>query len=185
MMHDPEKSDLCILAVKSANKPEGAGAESMERRRRAKGNAEEASMHRTLGRVRMSPGLDRVRERAKSQRKERFTSLLHHIGKRSLALPENVRADRLQLIGLAGEGAAALPVGSHLRLADSQEATDGWVTSAGSLSSDGKPIAMAMLRAGRRQMNHVVTVHDGGRVVTRACVVTPLFYDADGARMHA
>jgi sarcosine oxidase subunit alpha len=109
----------------------------------------------------------------------------HYIGKRSLTLPENVRADRLQLIGLAGEGAAALPVGSHLRLADSQEATDGWVTSAGSLSSDGKPIAMAMLRAGRRQMNHVVTVHDGGRVVTSARVVTPLFYDAGGARMHA
>jgi sarcosine oxidase subunit alpha len=109
----------------------------------------------------------------------------HYIGKRSLTLPENVRADRLQLIGLAGEGAAALPVGSHLRLADSQEATDGWVTSAGALSSDGKLIAMAMLRAGRRQMNHVVTVHDGGRVVTRARVVTPLFYDADGARMHA
>jgi RNA-directed DNA polymerase len=79
MMHNPEKSDLCIVAMKSANKPEGAGAESMERRRRAKGNAEEACMHRTLGRVRMSPGLDRVRERAKSQRKERFTSLLHHI----------------------------------------------------------------------------------------------------------
>jgi sarcosine oxidase subunit alpha len=109
----------------------------------------------------------------------------HYIGKRSLTLPENVRTDRLQLIGLAGEGAAALPVGSHLRLADSPEATDGWVTSAGALSSDGKPIAMAMLRAGRRQMNHVVTVHDGGRVVTRARVVTPLFYDAGGARMHA
>jgi sarcosine oxidase, subunit alpha len=109
----------------------------------------------------------------------------HYIGKRSLTLPENVRADRLQLIGLAGEGGAALPVGSHLRLADSPEATDGWVTSAGSLSSDGQPIAMAMLRAGRRQMNHVVTVHDGGRVVTRARVVTPLFYDAGGARMHA
>jgi sarcosine oxidase subunit alpha len=109
----------------------------------------------------------------------------HYIGKRSLTLPENVRADRLQLIGLAGEGAAALPVGSHLRLADSQEATDGWVTSAGSSSSDGKPIAMAMLRAGRRQMNRVVTVHDDGRVVTRARVVTPLFYDASGARLHA
>ena len=109
----------------------------------------------------------------------------HYIGKRSLTLPENVRADRLQLIGLAGVGAAALPVGGHLRLADSQEATDGWVTSAGSLSSDGKPIAMAMLRAGRQQMNHVVTVHDGGRVVTRARVVAPLFYDPDGARMHA
>ena len=108
----------------------------------------------------------------------------HYIGKRSLTLPENVRPHRLQLVGLAGVGAAALPVGSHLGLSGSSEATDGWVTSAGSLSTDGKPVAMAMLRAGRSQINQIVTVHDGGRVVTRARVVTPMFYDPSGARMH-
>ena len=54
----------------------------------------------------------------------------------------------------------------------------------GSLSADRKPIAMAMLHAGRRQMNHVVTVHDGGRVVTRTRVVTSLFYDSGRVRMH-
>lgn len=109
----------------------------------------------------------------------------HYIGKRSLTLPENVRPDRLQLIGLAGEGAAALPVGSHLRLPDSSEPTDGWVTSAGFSSIDGKPIAMAMLRSGRNQMSQVVSVHDDGRVVTRARVANPMFYDPSGARMNA
>jgi len=109
----------------------------------------------------------------------------HYIGKRSLTLPENVRPDRLQLVGLASENAVALPVGSHLRLPGSDNATDGWVTSAGLLSTDGRPIAMAMLRAGRSQMNRTVTVHDAGRVVTSARVVMPTFYDLTGARMNA
>jgi sarcosine oxidase subunit alpha len=109
----------------------------------------------------------------------------HYIGKRSLTLLEHVRPDRLQLIGLAGEGAAALAVGSHLRLPGSGEPTDGWVTSAGTLSTDGTPVAMAMLRAGRSQMTQIVTVHDGGRVVTTARVVAPMFYDLSGARMNA
>jgi sarcosine oxidase subunit alpha len=111
--------------------------------------------------------------------------LRHYIGKRSLQLPENMRPDRLQLVGLAGERAAALPVGSHLRLADSHEATDGWVTSAGLLSTNGTPVAIAMLRAGRRQTDRSVTVHDGGRIVTTARVVAPLFYDPTGGRMNA
>jgi sarcosine oxidase, subunit alpha len=108
----------------------------------------------------------------------------NYIGKRSLSLPEHVRPDRLQLIGLEGVGATALPVGSHLRLPGSGEVTDGWITSAGTLSTDGKPVAMAMLRAGRSQMNQIVTVHDGGRVVTNARAVAPMFYDPSGARMN-
>ena len=111
--------------------------------------------------------------------------LRHYVGKRSLSLPENLRADRLQLVGLSGEGAQALPVGSHLRLPASQEVTDGWVTSAGLSSGDGKPVAMALLRAGRSQMGKVVAVHDDGRVVTSARVVSSCFYDPTGARMNA
>jgi RNA-directed DNA polymerase len=79
MMHDSQKSDRGIVAMKSANKPEGSGAESMERRRRAKGNELKPCTHRTLSRTGVSPGLERVRERAKAQKKERFTALLHHV----------------------------------------------------------------------------------------------------------
>jgi sarcosine oxidase subunit alpha len=109
----------------------------------------------------------------------------HYVGKRSLTLPENTRSDRLQLIGLAEEGMQQLAIGSHLRLQGSQEPSDGWITSAGALSTNGKPIALAMLRAGRNQMGSVVTVHDQGRIVTRAQVVAPSFYDTTGARMNA
>ena len=109
----------------------------------------------------------------------------HYVGKRSLTLPENVRPDRLQLVGLAGEGTTVLPVGSHLRLPAGDAPTDGWITSGGLLSTDKRPIALAMLRAGRSQIDQVVSVHDGGRIVTRARVVTPMFYDSSGARMNA
>ncbi len=57
MMNDPQKSDGCIVAMKSANKPEGAGAELMERRRPAEGNADESCTHRTLSRGRVSRDL--------------------------------------------------------------------------------------------------------------------------------
>ncbi|MGA2843212.1 MAG: maturase [Steroidobacteraceae bacterium] len=79
MMNDPQKSDGCTVAMKSANKPDGSGAESMERRRPAKGNTGESCTHRTLSRGSVTQGLERVRERAKSQKKERFTALLHHV----------------------------------------------------------------------------------------------------------
>jgi sarcosine oxidase subunit alpha len=108
----------------------------------------------------------------------------HYIGKRSLTLPENIRPDRLQLTGLAGDGPMPLIVGSHVRLSGSTEPTDGWITSAGLLSTDGKPVAMAMLRAGRSQTNKSVTVHDGGQITGTARVVSPMFYDPSGARMN-
>ncbi len=79
MMHDLQKSDRCIVAMKSANKSEGSDAESVERRRRAEGNELKPCTHRTQRRTRVSPGLERVRERAKAQKKERFTALLHHV----------------------------------------------------------------------------------------------------------
>jgi sarcosine oxidase, subunit alpha len=109
----------------------------------------------------------------------------HYVGKRSLTLPENVRPDRLQLVGLTGESPTPLPVGSHLRLPGSTEPTDGWITSAGSLSTDGKSVGLAMLRAGRNQLAKSVTVHDGGQIIGTARVATPMFYDPSGARMNA
>jgi sarcosine oxidase subunit alpha len=111
----------------------------------------------------------------------------HYIGKRSLSLAQNVRADRLQLVGLQGVGAESLPMGSHLLLRgrNSARPSDGWITSAGRGSLDDKPIALAMLSAGRAAVGREVTVHDGGRLVCRAEVVAPSFYDPTGARMNA
>ena len=91
MMHGREKSDLAIVAVKSANKDRRLSAESMEPRAReprarAEGNAIEHGMRRTPGRESMSHGLDRVRQAAKEQKGERFTALLHHIDVELLGL---------------------------------------------------------------------------------------------------
>ena len=62
MMHEREKSDLCIVATKAANNLGQPGAESVERRRGAEGNAVEPSTRRTLSRASVSHRLDRVRQ---------------------------------------------------------------------------------------------------------------------------
>jgi group II intron reverse transcriptase/maturase len=51
----------------------------MEPRAGAEGNAVERGTCRTSGRASVSPGLDRVRQRAGEKRGEKFTALLHHV----------------------------------------------------------------------------------------------------------
>ncbi len=104
------------------------------------------------------------------------------VGKRSLPLPEHVRPDRLQLVGLVG--ATDLAAGAHLRLASSHAATDGWITSAGRAVLSGDPIGLALLRGGRALTGASVTVHDEGRTSTARIVGLPHF-DSRGSRMHA
>ena len=79
MLHEPEKSDSSIVATKPANKSEQSETESVEPREGAKGNTSEPHTHRTRSRDSVSTGLERVRERAKANKKERFTALLHHV----------------------------------------------------------------------------------------------------------
>jgi RNA-directed DNA polymerase len=79
MMHGPEKSDPSIVAAKPANKSGRSDAESVERREGAKGNTNETCARRTPSRESAFPGLERVRERARQEKKERFTALLHHV----------------------------------------------------------------------------------------------------------
>jgi len=78
MMHEGEKSDPAVRARKSANKADEA-AESMEQRAGAKGKAIASTTNRTQSRASVSPGLDRLRQRARENRNEKFTALLHHI----------------------------------------------------------------------------------------------------------
>jgi len=65
MMHDGEKSDPAIVAVKRANGAGQPAAEPVEPRAGAEGNAGQNGMHRTPRRESMSHGLDRVRLAAK------------------------------------------------------------------------------------------------------------------------
>jgi sarcosine oxidase subunit alpha len=107
-----------------------------------------------------------------------------YIGKRSLKLPENLKSDRWQLIGLSGELRSRFVIGSHLRVKDSCHATDGWITSAGTTTLTNEPIALAMLRGGRARMGTEVDLYDAGTVIGRARVVNPPFYDVAGERMN-
>jgi RNA-directed DNA polymerase len=79
MMNELEKSDPSIVAAKPTNKSGRSDAESVEPRGGAKRNTPEPHTHRTLSRASVSPGLERVRERARQGKKERFTALLHHV----------------------------------------------------------------------------------------------------------
>src|SRR5712664_3619050 len=79
MMHGREKSDSAIVAVKPTNKAVPTAAEPVEPRAGAKGSARQQSTHRTQGRERVAQALERVRKAARQRKKERFTSLLHHI----------------------------------------------------------------------------------------------------------
>src|SRR5215469_16860289 len=63
-MHDLEKSDSAIVAVKPPNKAGLPVAEAVERRAGAKGNADQRSTHRTQSRKRVTQALSRVRPAA-------------------------------------------------------------------------------------------------------------------------
>ncbi len=79
MMHGREKSDSVVVAMKPTNKAGRPAAEPVEPRTETKRNAEEQSTLRTQSRVRVSQALDRVRQAAKQRKKEKFTTLLHHV----------------------------------------------------------------------------------------------------------
>src|SRR5215203_4642956 len=78
-MHGGGKSDEAIVAVKPANAAEPSAAELAEPRAEAKGNADQHSTGRVQSRGTVSQGLERIRQAARTKKKEKFTSLLHHI----------------------------------------------------------------------------------------------------------
>lgn len=80
MMHDHEKSDSVTVVMKPTNNiAETVIAELVERRTGIEGKTIEAATRRTPSRESVSPGLDRLRQRAREDRNEKFTALLHHI----------------------------------------------------------------------------------------------------------
>lgn len=79
MMNGRGKSDSSVVPVKPPNKAEGPAAEVVEGRGLAKGNLPERIIHRTQSREGMPSALERVRQAARRDRKQRFTALLHHV----------------------------------------------------------------------------------------------------------
>jgi len=77
-MTDHGKSDNSVLPRKSSNNARQRAAERMEGRELAKGKTLKQTTPRTQGRRGVPSALERIREVAQKDRKQRFTALLHH-----------------------------------------------------------------------------------------------------------
>ena len=102
------------------------------------------------------------------------------VGKRSLARPDMVLADRMQLVGL-------LTVQPDRLLEDGAQIIEngrpiGHVTSTYRSAALGRSIAMALVEGGRARIGGTVTIADAGGDI-RAAVIKPIFYDPAGARL--
>ena len=86
MMHERGKSDSAVVATKPANKAERSAAELVEQRAGTKGNADQQSTRRAQYRESVSQALGRIRQAAKQRKKEKFTTLFHHISVELLRL---------------------------------------------------------------------------------------------------
>jgi len=79
LMHDRGKSDGRVVPEKPPNKPGQPGAEVVEERRPAKGNAGSETRPGHRAGLSVSSELDRVRQVARRDKDVRFTALLHHV----------------------------------------------------------------------------------------------------------
>jgi hypothetical protein len=79
MMNGRGKSDSPVIPAKSPNQAEGPAAEATEGRGLAKGNSPERNAFRTQGRENAPSALERVRQAATKDKKQRFTALFHYI----------------------------------------------------------------------------------------------------------
>jgi sarcosine oxidase subunit alpha len=110
------------------------------------------------------------------------------IGKRSLDRPAFAAPDRKQLVGLVtANPAKALEEGAQI-VADPSEPIPmkmlGHVTSSYWSASLGRPIALAMLRGGRKRVGTRLYVPMPHETIP-VDVVSPVFYDPQGTRLNA
>jgi group II intron reverse transcriptase/maturase len=80
-MNDSRKSDDCVVPEKRPNKVCGAPqtAEGVEGRRSTKGNPDRQNGDRTQSRVTLEIALERIRQAARRDKRQRFTALWHHV----------------------------------------------------------------------------------------------------------
>jgi retron-type reverse transcriptase len=79
MKNDRRKSDRPVVAAKLSNKAEESAAERVERRGLAKGKPTRQNTNRALDRATVQSALSRIRQAALKDKRQRFTSLMHHI----------------------------------------------------------------------------------------------------------
>ncbi|MEI9984807.1 MAG: sarcosine oxidase subunit alpha family protein [Aliidongia sp.] len=106
------------------------------------------------------------------------------VGRRSLTLPDAVRPDRPQFVGLEVVGSSAvLPVGAHLVKAPGAKISEGYVTSSGFSPVLGRGVALGMVNAGRSRLGEILEVATGG-MTARVRITAPCAYDREGGRLH-
>ena len=109
------------------------------------------------------------------------------VGKRSLARPDMLADDRKQLVGLLTEDpAVALEEGAQVTESASPPTGSsalGHVTSSYRSETVGRPIALALVAAGRSRIGAKLHVPMPGGAVG-VTVVGPVFYDKAGARLN-
>jgi group II intron reverse transcriptase/maturase len=79
MMNDCRESDRLVVPKKSSNKPVKEGTEKMEERGLPKENKRQQNMRRTQCRESVLSKLQLIHQKAKADKKVRFTTLMHHI----------------------------------------------------------------------------------------------------------
>ena len=109
------------------------------------------------------------------------------VGKRSLARPDMLSANRKQLVGLlTDDPAIALEEGAQVTESASPPTGSsalGHVTSSYMSETLGRPIALALVAAGRSRIGARLYVPMPGRAIA-VTVTTPVFYDKAGARLN-
>jgi sarcosine oxidase subunit alpha len=115
------------------------------------------------------------------------TKQIDFVGRRSLLRPDSRRPDRRQFVGLQSTSAnRVLPTGAHVfETTGKGRRSLGYVTSSYLSPTLGRAIALAMVEAGRPRLQNgeTVSVFSLGRTFT-AKVVSPVFYDPKGERLH-
>lgn len=79
MMNGHGKSDSSIVSEKLSNNVWRQAAEGVERRELAKGNPSKCNTPRTQSRKSVHSALERIRQAARKDKKQRFTAIFHHV----------------------------------------------------------------------------------------------------------
>lgn len=104
-MHADGKSDRPVVPGKSPNnEPDASGtAEAMEGRGLAKGNPDESTRVRAQDRATLQQALERVREVARREKEERFTTIWHHVYNVGRLREAYLSLERTSAPGIDGE----------------------------------------------------------------------------------
>ncbi len=112
-----------------------------------------------------------------------------YIGKRAQARSFLTSPDRWQLVGLETVDGSVLPDGAYAvapgRNANGQRRTIGRVTSTYHSPTLDRGIAMGLVERGPERMDQVLEFPTTDGRTLKARIVTPLFYDPEGEKLHA